>query len=74
MNEPLERIIMDLTYIPDFLLKNQNCKYILNILDHFSKYLVSFLISKKDATNIVEKIKIHFKKYGFPKSIGSDNG
>ena len=46
MSAPLERIVVDLTYLPDFLLKNTNYKYLLNIADHFSKYLTSYLIKK----------------------------
>ena len=64
---------MDLTYLLNFLITKSKYKYILNIIDHFTKYLVSYLISKKDATIIVEKLKLYFKKYGIPKQIGADN-
>ena len=74
MKEPLERIVMDITYLPNFLISNSKFKYILNIIDHFSKYLVSYLINKKDASVIVEKLKLYFIKYGIPKQIGTDNG
>ena len=49
MSAPLERIVIDLTYLPEFLLKISNYKYLLNIADHFSKYVTSYLIKKKMA-------------------------
>ena len=35
MKEPLERIVMDITYLPNFLISNSKFKYILNIIDIF---------------------------------------
>ena len=54
MSAPLERIVVDLTYLPEFLLTNTNYKYLLNIADHFSKYVTSYLIKKKDGKSISE--------------------
>ena len=62
MKEPLERIVMNIAYLPYFLITNSKYKYILNIIDHFSKYLVSYLIRKKDAKINVENLKLYFKK------------
>ena len=45
-----ERIVIDLTYIPNELCKNVKYKYILNCLEHFSKYFFSFLTEKKKLT------------------------
>ena len=74
MSAPLERIVVDLTYLPDFLLKNTNYKYLLNIADHFSKYLTSYLIKKKEGKSIADKLNTYFKKFGIPQQLGSDNG
>ena len=63
MKEPLERIVMDITYPPNFLITKSKYKYILNIIDYFSKYLASYLIRKKDANILVENLKLYFKKY-----------
>jgi len=43
-------------------------------LAHFLKYLFSFLIKDKKAKVIKSKLIIIFKKYGWPKQIGFDNG
>jgi len=49
-------------------------KYILNIVDHFSKYLVSYLIQNKTGKEIIKKIEDCIKNIGRPKQILSDNG
>ena len=47
MSRQRERFVIDLTYIPDDLCKKTKYKYILNCIDHFSKFLISHLIEKK---------------------------
>ena len=47
MDRQKQQYVIDLTYLPKELCKNTNIKYILNILDHFSKFLISYLIAKK---------------------------
>ena len=73
MKEPLERIVMEVTFLPNIFISNSKFKYTLNLIEHFSKYLISYLINKKDATVIVEKLKSYFRKYGIPKQIGTEN-
>ena len=46
MNAPIYRYVVDLIYLPIELCKNTNYIYILNRLDHFSKYFISELIIK----------------------------
>ena len=41
MQRPKERYDIDLTYHPQILYDNIQYKYILNIVNHFTKYLVS---------------------------------
>ena len=43
-------------------------------MDHFSKYIISFLISNKKASTIVSKLNICFKNYGIPEQLNCDNG
>ena len=73
-NKPKERVVLDLTYLPLMLLKNTEFKYMLNCIDHFSKYVVSYLIKQKTGKVITEKLKHFFRKFGEPKEIGTDNG
>ena len=74
MNEPRDRYIIDLTYLTYELYEGTEYRYLLNIVDHFSKYLLSYLITKKSAKIICEKLEHCFKTIGVPKQIGSDNG
>jgi len=74
MEKPKQRYVIDLTYLPIEITKNNKFKYIFNILDHFSKYLISFLIKNKLGKTIAENLENCFKKYGVPEEIGSDNG
>ena len=80
---PRDRYIADITQIPiEFLNNKQNkyykenitFKYILTILDHFSKFADSFLLPDKAQKTVLEKIKIFFDFYGIPKEFGTDNG
>ena len=49
-------------------------KYLLNLIDHFSKYACSFLLKDKKANTVLFCIKECFKKIGIPKQLGTDNG
>ena len=49
----MERLIIDLTYIPLKLCAKTEYKCILNILDHLSKFLFTFPIKKKCGKTIV---------------------
>ena len=63
MSKPKDRYLMDLTYIPIELIENNQYKYILNVIDHFSKFLFSYLLINKNTKSIVSKLKICFQKY-----------
>ena len=45
----------------------------MNILVHFSKFLISFLI-KKNGKEIAFKLKYCFDRFGIPEQVVSDNG
>ena len=64
MTHPLERFIIDITYLPPELIENTNYKYLLNILDHFSKYLFSYLLSDKKADSVYKILNENFLNYG----------
>ena len=74
MSKPKDRYLMDITYIPIELIENNEYKYNLNVIDHFSKFLFSFLLKNKNAKSIVSNLETCFKKYENPKQIGCDNG
>ena len=71
---PRQRYIMDITELPIELKLSSKYIYLLNIIDHFSKYGMSYLIENKEANTIFEKVKIALECKGFPIEIGSDNG
>ena len=49
-------------------------KYILSIVDHFSKFNDSYLLENKTQSTILEKIKLFCEFYEYPIELGSDNG
>ena len=44
MDRAFERFAIDLTFLPFILYKNNNFKYLLNIVDHFPKFIISYPI------------------------------
>ena len=66
--------LIDLTEIPPKLQTDENVKYLFNIIDIFSKFSGSYIISNKWADTIVGYIKEFINKYGKPKKLHSGNG
>ena len=73
-NKPKERYVMDLTYLPIELCKKTKIKYLFNLIDHFSKFIISYPIENKNGKTIANKLEQCFKEFGVPNQIGSDNG
>ena len=71
---PKQRYIMDITELPLELKANTDYLYLFNIIDHFSKYGMSFLIKNKEAKTILNYLKLALECNGYPNEIGSDNG
>ena len=69
-----ERYIADLTELPNELTNNRKYLYLLNIIDHFSKYAFSYILEKKTADIVLDKIKDCFLNHGYPEEFGTDNG
>ena len=65
---------MDLTELPNELKLNNSYLYIFNIIDHFSKFGMSYLIENKEAKTILKFLKNALECNGFPNELGSDNG
>lgn len=71
---PKERYVLDITDIPNNIDNTSYKKYLLNIIDHFSKMSKTYLITNKSANIILDKLVDFINSYGMPKSIGTDNG
>ena len=68
---------MDLTELPIELKKqksNNNNTYLFNIINHFSKFGMSFLLKNKDSKTILKYLKTALECNGYPTELGSDNG
>ena len=74
MERPKQRYVIDLTYLPIEIIKETEFKYLFNIIDHFSKFIISFLLFDKKADSIVSKLKLCFDKYGYPEQLSCYNG
>ena len=74
MTHPKERYVIDLTYLPQQLCKNNKYKYLFKLEDHFSKFIISYPISNKFGKTIKQKLLDYFNKFGKLEQIGSDNG
>ena len=73
-NRPKDRIVLDITEIPQIIKEKTDYLYILNAIDHFSKLCKSYLLKNKKSLNILDCIKDFFDIYGVPLSVGTDNG
>ena len=71
---PRQRYIMDITELPLELKSNNKYAYLFNIIDHFSKFGMSYLIENKKSSTIYKNLKFALDCNGFPYEIGSDNG
>jgi transposase InsO family protein len=49
-------------------------KYILTLVDHFSKFGKVWSMSSKEAAGIIEKLDLFFARHGKPEILQSDNG
>ena len=49
-------------------------KYILEIIDHFSKWLWCYPLENKEGDNVLKNIKNYILAFGKPKIFQTDNG
>ena len=65
----------DIWYLPPELnSKHCNYKYVLDVIDHFTKFTNSFLLNSKESLEIFAHIKNFFIIYGHLKYLATDNG
>ena len=74
-NGPKDRYVMDLVDVSSDIQDNKKYyKYIMNIIDHYSKLVGSFLLEKKTAQNVLYAINEFISLYGEPNILQCDNG
>ena len=74
-NAPKERYVVDLISIDKDIDDNQQrYKYILNIIDHFTKFTGSYLLERKSAQEVLYSINEFILRNGKPQILQADNG
>jgi len=70
---PKDRYVADLWYLPEYLKGNSNNLYVLDIIEHFSKFSNSYLLNTKEKYEIFVHIREFIDKYGKPNYLVTDN-
>ena len=71
---PLDRVVIDGWALDEDIKSLTGYSHIIDIIDHFSKYLLSIPVKNNNAQNILYCLKQFFQFVGVPKIIQSDNG
>ena len=71
---PRDRYVADLWYLPEYLKGHSNYLYVLDIIDHFSKYCNSYLLNTKEKYEVFTHIRDFIEKNGKPNYLVTDNG
>ena len=71
---PHIRYQADIWYLPEELKVGTPYKYVLDCIDHFSKWNYSFLLKNKEANTVLSKIKSYIEMNGAPTLFHTDNG
>lgn len=70
---PLDRIVSDKWELPEYIKIKTNCSFVLDIIDYFTKYLLSYPLIKKDSDSILLCIKEFTFSIGMPNILQTDN-
>ena len=73
-NEPHYRYVADLWHLPKKITQLVGYKYILDIVDHFSKWYYGYLLYTKEAEEVLKNIEMFIENFGKPKILQTDNG
>ena len=65
---------IDLADLSEYELYNENVKYLLTVLDVFSRKIYAIPLKNKTGLNIINGLSLLFKNVGIPKKIRSDRG
>lgn len=71
---PMQQWEIDLVEFTDLAAHNSNYKYLMNVIDTFSKFVWSVPIHNKESATVVKHLEKNFLVEGAPKIISSDNG
>lgn len=71
VNKPLDRLGIDLT---DMIAGNGGYRYVLTIVDHFSRFVKFYPLKSKLSVGIVEALEQYMTDFGTPHTIVLDNG
>ena len=71
---PHYRYLVDITYLDKEIINKVKYNYIIDFIDHFSKFYWAFPIEYKNADTCIKYIKKFFMINDFPKILQSDNG
>ena len=72
---PLDRVQLDITYFRNKInIKELQNKYLLTLIDHFSKFSQAYVLNNKTSEEVIKTLKIFIKEIGTPKLLHSDNG
>ena len=71
---PRQRYVIELTELSEEFYENKAKIYLFDLIDHFSKFGMSYIIKNKSANTIFNYLKIALKCNGYPTEICSDNG
>jgi transposase InsO family protein len=70
----MEIVQVDLLEIKEHIKINDGVNFLLNVIDHFSKFVWSIPIKNKSASVVADKLQQLFLVEGFPEILQSDNG
>ena len=73
-NGPHYRYVADIWTLPKDIASQSNYKYILDIVDHFSKWYYGYLLKSKKCEEILKYIEMFCELFGAPKILQTDNG
>lgn len=73
-NGPKDTYQIDLTEIPEEIRFEEGERYLLSIIDVFSKFGYNYILNTKKAEIVLGYIKDFINKYGQPLNIHTDNG
>ena len=71
VTRPLDRISLDLT---DMLSGANGYRYVLTILDHYSRYVKFFPLRTKQSEEVAKQLRTYLHDFGVPVSMITDNG
>ena len=71
---PRERYIADLVDFSEYENSNDGYKYLLNIVDSFSKFVMAYPVKTKTAIEVCKCFDLCFSWFGEPRILHTDNG